>query len=99
MEKIDYLPLGSIVYTKGGIKELMIVGRGLQVKLNEETVFFDYVAVNYPEGLMSDQVAYFNSDRVSKVLFKGFSDDRDQIITDNINDFLQNNKVKRIELE
>lgn len=28
MEKIDYLPLGSIVYAKGGIKELMIVGRG-----------------------------------------------------------------------
>ena len=99
MEKIDYLPLGSIVYAKGGIKELMIVGRGLQIKINEEVSFFDYAAVNYPEGLISDQVAYFNHDKISKVLFKGFSDDRDQVVKENINTFLETNKVKRIELE
>lgn len=99
MSRIDYLPLGSVVYTRGGIKELMIVGRGLQIKINDDISFFDYAAVNFPEGLLSDQVAYFNHDKISKVLFKGYSDDRDQIISDNINNFLENNKVKRIELE
>ena len=31
MEKIDYIPLGSVVYLKGGVKKLLVVARAINV--------------------------------------------------------------------
>ena len=33
MEKVKFLPLGSIVVIKGGVKKFMIVARGLGVNV------------------------------------------------------------------
>ena len=80
MEKIEYLPLGSVVLLKGGIKKLVIVGRGLTVKMGEKIKFFDYAGAQFPEGIMGDQLGYFNHDGIASVVFKGYSDDDDKII-------------------
>ena len=91
MEKINYLPLGSIIKLNGGIQKLMIVSRGLVVSHKDEEFFFDYAGVMYPEGLMSDQVIYFNSDNISEVIAEGYSDDDDKVIVGNINKYIQDN--------
>ena len=91
MEKINYLPLGSVVLLKGATQKLLIIGRGLQAK-NEETgkaFFFDYSGVPYPQGQNGEQVMYFNIDMIAKVFHEGYTDDDDKIITDSINEYLK----------
>ena len=91
MKKIDYLPLGSVVLLRGGIQKILIIARGINTKQGDKTVFFDYGAVLYPEGLTGDRMAYFNHDAISKVVFSGYDDEDSKICADNINNYLAAN--------
>ena len=91
MERIDYVPLGSVVLLRGGIQKLLIIARGINTRQGDQTVFFDYGAVLYPEGLTGDRMAYFNHDAVSKVVFYGYDDEDSKICANNINDYLAAN--------
>ena len=91
MERINYVPLGSVVLLKGGTQKLLVVSRALRVKTGNKEYFFDYGGVLYPEGLNSDRMAYFNHDGISKVVFEGFNDVENQNMVDTINDFLAAN--------
>jgi len=95
MEKTNYLPLGSIVILKGGVKKLMIISRGMAVKINNEEQFFDYGGVHYPEGLIGEQVAYFNHDGIVKTVHEGYSDDDDKMMVDAINEFREKRGLKK----
>ncbi len=91
MEQDTYLPLGSIVLLKGGAQKVLIIARALNVRNGDKTFFFDYGGVPYPEGLVSDQIAYFNKDSVGRVVFEGFRDADDENMVDNINAYLAAN--------
>lgn len=96
MNEIPYLPLGSVVLLKGGIQKLIIISRGINVRRNDEVLFFDYGGVLFPDGLTSDQMAYFNHDGVDKVVFEGYNDDDSKMFAENINRFLlKNPNIKR----
>lgn len=88
MKKIDYLPLGSVVLLHGGIQKLLIIARGINTKQGDQTVFFDYGAVLYPEGLTGDRMAYFDHDAVNKVVFYGYDDEGSKTCSENINNYL-----------
>ena len=90
MEKIDYVPLGSVVYLKGGIKKLLIVARVINVANDGKQFFFDYGGVLYPEGITGDQIAYFNHDDISSVFFRGCDDEENKGMTEAINQFVAN---------
>lgn len=83
-EKIDYLPLGSVIVLKGGIKKYIIIARGLQVSIEGTPRFFDYGGCMYPEGLMGDQVIYFQHANINRVIFIGLSDEDDKLMVENI---------------
>lgn len=89
MERIELLPLGSIVYLKEGNKKVLIIARGLVAKNNDGFVFFDYGGVPYPEGLQNDQMAYFQHESVSKVVFKGYTDLDDEATVEKIYDYME----------
>lgn len=96
MSTINYIPLGSVVLLQGGTQKILIVARGINTRQNGETVFFDYGAVLYPDGLTSDRMAYFNHEAISRVLFYGYDDEENRNCCDNINRYLANNPgVKR----
>ena len=88
MKKIDYLPLGSVVLLHGGIQKLLIIARGINTRQDDQTVFFDYGAVLYPEGLTGDRMAYFDHDAVNKVVFYGYDDEDSKTYSENINNYL-----------
>lgn len=88
MEKKEYLPLGSIVLLKEGIRKVMIIGRALNVKKDGKTYFFDYGGVLYPDGLTGDEMVYFDSDAVVRVYFHGYMDDDNDIMVENINTYV-----------
>ena len=98
-EKIEYLPLGSIVVVSGGVKKYVIVARGLSVKVNGENKFFDYGACMYPEGMMGDQLMYFQHSNISKVVFKGFSDDDDKMMVKNIQEAMESMDIKHADVK
>lgn len=96
MEKIDFLPLGSVITAQGGLRKLIIVGRALTVRDGEETYYFDYASVPYPMGVTGEEMVYLNHDAVDMVLFVGYDDDDNKIITGMINDYLKTHpNVKR----
>lgn len=88
MAKTEYYPLGSVVLLKEGVRKVLIIGRGLNVKKDKETYFFDYGGVLYPEGLTGDEMVYFNHDAVTKVYFYGYQDDDNDIMVENINSYV-----------
>ena len=75
MTEMSYLPLGSIVLMKDGTHRVMITGRALHVKQNDEVYFFDYAGVLYPEGVTGQEICYFNNDWIEEVNFFGFNDE------------------------
>ncbi len=89
MEKVNYLPLGSVLTVKRGIQKLIIVGRGLNVTTEDGTTFYDYAAVSYPVGLTGDRVAYFSHTAVDMVLFRGYDDDDNRIFTEQLNKYVE----------
>ncbi len=89
MERIDYVPLGSVVYLKGGIKKLMIVARAINVTNDGKQYFFDYGGVLYPEGITGEQIAYFNHEDINSVFFRGCDDEENKGMVESINQFLE----------
>lgn len=88
-EKIAYIPLGSIVLLKGGIQKLLVISRAINVANAGETYFFDYGGVLYPDGLVGDQMVYFNHDSIAKVIFEGYEDDDNAVMLENIETYLR----------
>ncbi len=88
---IDYVALGSVVLLKGGTQKIVVIARGLNVKNGEKVFFFDYGGVPYPNGLTGDQIAYFNQDSISRVVFEGYRDVDDENVVENINRYLEGN--------
>lgn len=95
MDKVEYLPLGSVVVLKGGIKKIIIIARGLGVKIGDETVFFDYGGCMYPEGMIGDSIMYFQHEDIMKTVFEGYSDEDNELMVANINTALEATLLKR----
>ena len=94
-ERVDYLPLGSVVVIKGGYKKFVIVGRGLMVNINGGQKYFDYAACEYPEGIIGDRVMYFQHKDINKVIFEGYKDEENELVVQAINDIYTDNKIER----
>jgi len=91
MARTNYLPLGSVVLLKNGLQKLIIMGRALNVTKGGKEFYFDYVGVLFPQGLINEQVAYFNHDDIDRVYFTGYNDEGMREMTDIINDFVEKN--------
>lgn len=69
----DYLPIGSVVQLRGGLKKVMICGR-LQKQTDTGKVW-DYSACLYPEGIIDPQQMYlFDNDSIDRLYFVGMQD-------------------------
>ncbi|MCL2425841.1 MAG: DUF4176 domain-containing protein [Oscillospiraceae bacterium] len=95
MEKIEFHPLGSVVIVRGGVKKTMIIGRGLAAEVGDSPKIFDYAGCLYPEGLLGDQIMYFNHADIAKLVFTGFSDEDNELMINNINDWMEKAPYKR----
>lgn len=95
MEKVDFLPLGTIVTLKGSVKKSVIIARALAAKLGDDTKYFDYGGVTYPEGLIGDSIQYFNVDSIDEVVFKGFTDKDDEQMVKNLNSWVEKSPFER----
>ena len=68
-----FLPVGSVVLLKGGIKKLVVIGIK-QIKADEENKEFDYIGVLYPEGFLGNDTNFlFNHEDINDVVFTGYT--------------------------
>ena len=89
MNKVNYLPLSSIVQLEGGTQRLMIIARGLTMERAGRSFFFDYAAVMFPQGLTGDQLAYFNHDAVRSLSFIGCNDGDSQTVVNALHQYVE----------
>lgn len=76
--RINFLPIGTVVLLKGATKRLMITGYCSYDKSNQSKAY-DYCGCLYPEGIItSDELALFDNSQIEKVFFMGYSDDEDK---------------------
>ncbi|WP_373277953.1 DUF4176 domain-containing protein [Amphibacillus sediminis] len=58
---------------------------------------FDYSGCLYPQGIVPDNVLYFNKENIDEVVFKGFQDEEEERFQKIFSDWLvenQSNLVK-----
>lgn len=81
----NYLPIGSVVRLRNGIKTIMIYGRK-QVR-TEDKKEFDYIACLYPEGNLNANYMYlFNHEDIEEVVFEGYKSEEDQEFVKKLNE-------------
>jgi len=95
MEKVEYLPLGSIVVIKGGVRKVMILARGVGAKIEGETRLFDYSGCIYPDGMVGENTLLFNHSEIQKIIFTGYADEDEQLMVENINDWMEKSDFKK----
>lgn len=99
MVKEDILPLGSVVQIQGNTKKLMIIARGMLVNLENGQFYFDYGAVLYPEGLLGEDVFYFNHENIQNICVKGAELQEEELAKDTIFRAYQENINRRADLD
>ena len=98
--KEKFLPIGTVVLLKDGIRKLMITSycpmpkgeaynKDGKIELGPDTMF-DYGACCYPEGIISNKQTYmFNHNQIREVCYMGYeSEDSkkfDSILKEEIN--------------
>lgn len=95
ISKVDFLPLGSVVVLKGGAQKAVIIARGLVANLTGEPLFFDYGGVLYPQGLVGENILYFNSEDIRKTLHEGYRDDDDDLVVTSIHEWMEVSPFER----
>ena len=80
MEDKTLIPLGSIVKLRGNAKKAMIVARAVGIKQGDGMVYFEYAACGYPEGVISDQLMFFDTKEIAEVVWKGYADEDNDIV-------------------
>lgn len=70
----EYLPIGSVVLLKGGIRKAMIIGIIQSTREKDGSVVeHDYIAVMFPEGFFNTETMFmFNHDQITDVVYRGY---------------------------
>lgn len=82
--KKAFLPLGSLIIVKGSTKKLMIISRAIATIVEDKTIYFEYGACLYPEGLIGDKLIYFNHEDIMQIVHEGFINEEDSLMQENI---------------
>ena len=92
-EELPFLPVGSVVRCKGSNQNVVIAARALLVNdKNEQTVYFDYGAFYYPQGLVDQNILYFQREAIEEVVFVGYINDSEKQIMEHLLQFEEKNK-------
>lgn len=72
------LPLGSVVRLKNGEAKMLIINRGVKIRINNQDCYFQYEACVDPVGASQENIFYFNEEEIDQVIFKGYVDKEDE---------------------
>ncbi len=85
MKEKKYLPIGSVVLLKGGIKKTMITGY-MYAKSKESKEIYDYTGCTYPEGIIAyNRFGLFNHDQIQEIVYMGLENDEEKMFNEFLN--------------
>ncbi len=97
MNNKRWLPIGSVVNVRESAIKFMIISRGLLIAQNEgEGAYYDYGGCAYPQGLINEQIMYFNSEDITEVLFRGFENEYERRLQNNLSEWVEKLNVKNM---
>lgn len=80
---LDLIPIGTVVKLKDITKPVMIYGR-YQIQTKTKKIY-DYIAVPYPEGNLSEEFnVFFNRQLIEKVIYKGFESPEENLMKEKV---------------
>lgn len=86
-----YLPIGTVLLLKNGLKKVMIAGFCRKTKTDDKS--FDYFGCMYPEGFLTfDKILLFNHDQIQKIYHMGFVNAEERQFKKDLNDILNSKK-------
>lgn len=93
------LPLGTVVKLKQGDVLLMIVGRAQLFNDTGTIGYFDYSALAYPQGVVSEQeYAFFNDDDIDEVLFEGYRNEQEIDFSNSYEEIIQKAEYPKLKI-
>lgn len=95
MQKVDFLPLGSVIKLKGGIRKAIIVSRGLMTIVGDRALYFDYGGALYPEGIVGDQIMYFNHVDIEEVVFTGYENEENKEMVKQLQNWMEKSDAEK----
>lgn len=81
------LPIGSIVRLQDGEQLLMIISRKPIIEKELEEVYLDYIACNYPSGILDEETYFFNHEDIAEIIFYGYRGKEEKELTDYLNEW------------
>ena len=96
---MEFLPIGSVVIVKGGVKKLVIIARAVFAEVDGKQEYFDYGACTYPEGVLGENVLYFQGKDITEVVAKGYADEDDRRMIENIKAGLEKIRQEKEQLK
>lgn len=76
----------------------MVVARCLEVTTKPGKVLFDYGACAWPEGMLGNQMVYFNAPSVEEVVTPGFVDDEERAFAERIREAMGRSSLPRMDV-
>ncbi|MFU2164751.1 DUF4176 domain-containing protein [Streptococcus pluranimalium] len=95
MSEVTMLPLGTVVILKGSTKKMMLIARLIAAPVDGQIYRFDYGACLYPEGLLGDNLIYFNDEDILKVVHEGFQDEENEVMLENLRSTLSSTEIPK----
>lgn len=70
----EYLPIGSVVLLRGGIKKAMIIGIIQSTQEADGLIKeHDYIGVMFPEGFLNAETMFmFDHNQITDVVYRGY---------------------------
>ena len=84
MSDTKLLPLGSVIVLKGSTKKMLIIARMIAAPVKGDLYRFDYGACLYPEGVVGENLIYFNHEDIFKIVQEGYTNDENELMIENI---------------
>ena len=88
------LPIGSVVLLEKGKKRLLI--SGYMPVMKKENRVYDYCGILYPEGMVDDEVFFFNHSDIKDVIHEGYKDSEYDSFMERIEDFYVKKAAEKI---
>jgi hypothetical protein len=87
------LPIGTVIKLKDVKKWVMIYGRN-QIQTKTKSIY-DYLAVPYPEGNLSEEFnIFFNSQMIEEVIYLGLESPQENAMKEKVEKDIKNSRRK-----
>lgn len=73
-EKKKPLPVGSVVKVKDSDQEFVIISQLPLTDINEKRGYFEFGAATLPMGMSSQEMIFFNSEDIDRIVYLGYVD-------------------------